>query len=460
MTISDEQYNAWLKRRNVQRDLLFIATHSTGTEYFSLLGKTTTPNDTPANTAFVQRFVELPSLIIESINADKAIGDITVVNNGIDHWQDYNWQSIEVLLGDSNWLVDDYRKIISVVIDDVSSGADAFTFNTRDKKALLEVTANDNYVLGQVNNISPELIDSTNLIYRFHPDNTAQVDGVRDNGVPLIVVTDYTVNNNGTFTLISSAAGKITCDAHHLSINNAAEICQFIAELVIPTGEVDAVNLADFTLNANNAPLGFYLTKDRDLSQVITDIAASVGSIWRFNAVGLFQLIRFELPKANSIKITPGIIALNSVDLVTKEQPYLTVEMQYQYNWTIQDESQLSATLSASDRQYYASQSKAASADNSVILNGEYPLATKEARTSYFVIQSDAQSEALRIANQRQTIRKIYRLTAFIAPFSVLLCDSAHITYNRFGFDAGLDAVIISRQQNTANGSMECEVWL
>jgi hypothetical protein len=460
MTISDEQYNTWLKRRNVQRDLLFIATHSAGTEYFSLLGKTTTPNDTPANTAFVQRFVEFPSLIIESINADKAIGDISVVNNGIDHWQDYNWQSIDVFLGDSSWLVDDYRKIISVVIDDVNAGADVFTFITRDKKALLEVPANDNYVLGQVNNISPELIDSTHLIYRFHPDNTAIVDGVRDNGVPLVVVTDYTVNNNGSFALISSAAGKITCDAHHLSINNTAEVCQFIAELVIGSSDIDTANLLDFSTNANNAPLGIYLTKGSDLSQWITDIAASVGSIWRFNARGLFQLIRFELPKANNVKITPGIIALNSVDLVSKEQPYLSVEMQYQYNWTIQDESQLSATLSASDRQYYASQAKTVKADNSVILNGEYPLATKETRTSYFVNQSDTQSEAQRIANQRKVIRKIYRLTAFIAPFSVLLCDSAHITYNRFGFDEGLNAVIISRQQNTANGSMECEVWL
>jgi hypothetical protein len=460
MTISDTQYNAWLKKHNAQRDYLFIATHKDGVEYFSLLGKTTTPSDTPANTAFVQRFTQMPSLIVESINADKAVGDISVVNNGIDHWQDYNWQTIEVYMGDSAWLVADYRKIISTVIEDVSASVDVFTFNTRDKKSLLEITANNNYVLGQVVNITPELIDTTSLIYRFHPDNTASVDAVRDNGVPLVLVTDYTVNNNGTFSLVSSAAGKITCDAHHISLNTTAEICQFIGGLVIPSSDIDTANLLEFATSANNATLGFYLTTDDELSQVITDIAASVGSICRFNALGLFQLIRFELAKPGGISITPGIIALNSVDLVTKEQPYLSVEMQYQHNWTIQDESQLSATLSASDRQYYASQAKTVTTDNSVVLNGDYPLATQEKRVSYFVNQSDAQAEAQRIANQRQTLRKVYRLTAFIAPFSVLLCDSVNISYGRFGFENAKDAVIISRQQNTTNGSMECEVWL
>lgn len=238
MALTQSQFETWLASTTAIRTILVeVVVNIAGTEttlYLSNRNYSTGPTDTPANTSYnpvVKTSLTFNQKLPTDGSPSISFGDIALDNTGgaLDNWLNYIWanRTISVWMGDVNSTRTNFYKIYSGYVQDIAS-KDRNTLNISVRDQMQQLNSPLYSVLiggsgqnstqlrplcfGDVFNITPVLIDSSNLIYMVHDGPIERIVEVRDNGVPLELDVGYTVSlDAGTFTLLKAPAGLITC---------------------------------------------------------------------------------------------------------------------------------------------------------------------------------------------------------------------------------------------------------
>lgn len=259
---------AWLKQPNSIRVLLVEVANvrkpdaSTQTFYFSNRPFTTRSTDVPANTSYTAA-ISGGITFSESISLDDTpsigVGDIALDNReniqGADAWLSYVWvnKSVTILIGDATWPKDDFYTVFTGLVKDIdTSSRNTLNLILVNRLEKLNVAITESKIggtgpnadqlvpltFGECFNVTPVLIDPTQLIYRVHNGRIEQIIEVRDNGVPLTGSSAPTVDlAAGTFRLAVSPFGTITASVQgykkSATIPYQSKIGSIIANIIV-----------------------------------------------------------------------------------------------------------------------------------------------------------------------------------------------------------------------------------
>jgi hypothetical protein len=475
MTISDAEFKEWLADEEVLRAVMVEAEHSAGTKYFGSYPFISTSTDTPASMPFDDLLKSIPQ-ISTSINARTTFGDLVLINDDeLDDWLNLKFKgySLKVKFGDPSWEYDDFR----FLIDGINGGIyapnnDSIGFKVFDKRELFNVPLQTSKIvanpttlvshdypvpisLGEPFNVEPQLVDSTISKYQAH-EATCTISSVRDNGVALTGGgVGYTDNGDGTFTLTSAPAGKITNDVTEANTTTKLMV-EYICNKISFT-DIDNTNLAAFP-NTDTQGLYFKDGISTTAAQAMDKVTESVGAFWRLDRLGLLQLSRFEAPGTSIADISYDGIHEFKVRLLRMEDPNDVITLNYERNWSPQDKDGLAGSVSETNRDLYSKEYSKVTKTNS--LSG-FPMAHEmESINSFIVTKANAQTECDRRALIRNSRRKVYEVTTFVEPFSLNVGDTVTLTFNRYGLESGVDMVIIKMIEKPTENMAVLHLWV
>lgn len=462
--ITDEQYAEWLEDDSKDRTVLVEATYANGVKYFSNYAFISGPTDTPANTPYEDRLIVKP--IISTGFGGISLGSMELVNFGdLDSWLEesfYGFQLV-VYLGEIGWSRDDFRAVIIGVNDGISAPRwDRIRFQFRDKGQRFDVpvqkdrTATGDLIplsLGTIFNATPILQDFATLLYRVHPDGAAKITAVRDNGVGVSFVD----NADGTFSLVAASTGQITCDITGATTGTPAAMVEYLALRApnISSSDIDADNLANFPATYG---LGFYIDSLMDISAALELVMESVSGSYLFTRLGLLQMHRWEPPGTSTLTLGRDDMRQRELSIKEIDQPRQSLELYYAKNWTVQDPGSLAGAVTPANRDLYSKEWQVETVIQ--VLPPEYPLLEQgDPGSTLIVSQADASTEAIHRMGLFSQKRQTLEWKGFSATFQVALGQTVTLTSERYGFDAGLDVLVIAIRKNLGTNQVTLEVW-
>jgi hypothetical protein len=459
--ITDDQYLKWLQHPNPRRMVLVEAHYQGGIEYIGSGPFISKPTDTPSHKVYE----ELLTGSIETTGAiDRALsfGSIDLVNDGaLDSWLSRAWEghSLKVYLGDALWPRDDFRLVIDGINGGIAqSGMIGITFNFYDRMKRLDGPVQSELLstgqpkpicLGHVFNCVPVLIDAPTLKYQV---NNGPVESivVRDNGVDITGNTTLDLNE-GTFMLGAARVGKITCDVEQAD-KTLAKMVKFVADQYQES--VDVANLAAFP---NTDTLGYYLRSSASGSQVLLELAKSVGGFVRFSLLADLQIVRLDLSGAVALYIDSDDVLKNGLELDSVDPPATSINLSYRKNWGVQDADSQAGSVSAENRELYSREFTVLESPNLLV---GFPHAEPRDVETLISSPAAAQAECNRRALLRKEPRQIWRLSGFLSASQVFIGDLVELTFPEFGFQNGRTGAIISTRKSLLNDSVELEIFI
>lgn len=439
--------------------------------------------------------------IDESISLDYSptinSGDIEINNsNGeYDHWINAIWINKTVtiyvgeilpVLNDQSLYLERYQQVFTGIVSDIDlKNRNVINLKIRDvlQEANTSIssevlgnyyqgsivptsTYNNPYannlkpvVYGEVNNITPLLIDPSTLQYMVNRDSVESIIEVRDNGVPVQFTVDPTYNvpgypewfpgpgwkpywsgnNAGTFKLLKTPVGAVTCSVqgtpisigHTYSIedpysygrryntykNTAANIISVILDKALDTFSEEGFDPVSFS-TLGTQPVGVYITSRVNMLSLCQEIAKSCGLILTTNRYGRIRLVELALPEDYEIFSEPASsyplieekdTIYNSLMVDRKLDVIAGVKVGYARNWTIQP-SLLTSIPEQHKSLFSTEYLEALSKDAYVASN--YKITTEpELDTGYLITTDAAQTVSANKLNLYKEQRKILKMT-------------------------------------------------
>lgn len=490
MTISDAEYTAWLLGDNKKRCVLVEAqAYSSGatvTRYFSNLGFTTLPSDSPANTPYDDILVSVPAITSrmgEFFRGRSVVGygDIEVDNsNGErDSWLLDSWDGrpVAIYMGDPDWPKADFRRVFLGVTEDIQARSNSvLTLRIRDRQFLLAVPALTTLIggtdstkdqrrpacYGECKRIVPVLIDSATRTYAVHDGQIQSVDAVYVAGAP---IATYTANlTNGTITLTAALTGFLSADVKGsktggVYVNTTADIAKrLITERSsITAGEISS---ADVTALNTDSPgvVGLFINADSSTVLDAMDVLMTgAGASYSVDRSGTVRMAMFKAPSGTPAATLVGDdIDQSGVELIRRILPLKSVRLGYARFYSNLDVS--STGLNESDRQRLRDELLVAKATNS--LTGFLLAVDGDLERSNFVSSADASTEASRRATLYSVLRRVFRIRGFLAAQQVVIGDVISVTSPRHGFSGGVLVRVVAMRENLTGGRVELEVFV
>lgn len=231
-------------------------------------------------------------------------GTLEIVNTGgvYDSFLQKVWKKrpIKIYMGSPDWVKSDFVLIFDGLIDDlISPNENSLSFSLFDKtqrlndpiteKTLTETQYSENtletilpLLFGECFNISPLLVDNgstanSGAVYMINDGAIQGIVEVRDNGVPIDVTHNL---SNGTFTLLTSPFGAITCSAQGQTpyTNTVPGI---ITKIITSYGTASnrfltsEISFEDFT---NTSAVGIYTSDRTNILEACNQLAKSVNA--------------------------------------------------------------------------------------------------------------------------------------------------------------------------------------
>lgn len=505
MALTPTQFQAWLESDAANRCMLVeVTANIAGVEtvlYLSNRSYNTTSTDVPANTAylpFIKNSLDYTERLPIDGQATLSFGDISVENVGglYDIWATYVWvnRPISIFIGDPRDIRDNFTKIYGGLVEDIAfDGRDTVNISIRSILERLNTpvtstkvggTGNNKdllrpLVFGEVHNIQPVQISASTLTYMVHNGPIERLIEVRDNGVPLMLGTGYTQDlTTGQFSLLRAPAGIITCSVQGEQntinastgniisggyANTVTKIIQLIIRKygttpILPS-EMSLLALADFD-NANNQPVGVYLTQTTNVIAVCQQLARSVGAQFTSTRTGLITLLKIVQPISNagSRAITDNDIIANSLLPVQKLPVRSSIRIGYAKNWTIQDA--LLTGVPEEHKQLYKQEYLLKTVTDSAVRALYFQ--SEEPDTQETLLLTDSvngiTNEANRLLTLWKTPRFIYRMECTAKFLTLALGEVVTLTHVRFNLSSTKDAQVISIQTNWDTGRVILEV--
>ncbi len=488
--MTESQFVAWLRDPSARRCVLVeVAANSGGVEvtrYLSNCGYVTSPTDTPANTLYEAAIAGGVS-VSEAMPLDGrpsiSWGDIEVYNQdgARDSWLNDIWsgRDVSVWVGDVSWPRDDFWKVFSGVVEDVTSrSADRVNLLVRDRTQVLNSTMSESTLqnstltsdtlkplcFGEVHNVTPLLIDSATLTYMVHDGPIESVIEVRDNGVPV----SYGVNlAAGTFSLSASPVGTITASVQGSKAggtyrNTVGALVQHIAKTYgaspLTDSSLDLAQLAAFD-TANPQPVGIYLSARANTLDVLQQMAASVGAQVIFSPAGKLRVVRLTLPPPAGSTVNPvgetevlyGSMAVSSTPAV---QP--AIRLAYCRNYTVQQN--LTTGLPAAHIELYGDEWLVVQVKNDSTADlWKMTTAPTEVQT-LLQTRADTDAEAQRRLALWGVRRQVMRFDCRGFGLTYDLGSYVTLTHSRFGLSGGKTGQVITKKTDWLSQKVSFEV--
>jgi hypothetical protein len=503
MALTTQQFQQWLEDPAAVRCILVEATANfSGAEtpvYLSNRNYVTSPASTPANTAYLpvlQTSVKFTETLSVDGSNSMSYGDISIDNTTgeYDYWLQAAWQgrTINIYLGDPKFERADFTLIFSGIISDVSSsGKDSINLQLRDyletlnqpitesllgnyfKGNIVDTTIYDNpnkeqvkpLIFGEVFNITPLLMDPTELEFMVHDGAVEQVIEIRDNGVPLLS-EEYVANlTTGTFKLLSSPAGAITCSVQGSKApvynTTAASIIKHILKTYItPTAITDAnIDLGNFASfdTAHPQHMGIFISGKDNVLTICQQLAGSVGAQLVVDRSAKFKLLKIVEPVAG-VSITDDDILADTLVVSQKPEIQATYRLGYCKNYTVQ--TGLLTGIPAEHKDLMSGEWLTASATNQDAETLYKLTGLPEQKDTLLISNSNGEvlAESTRLVDLWRKQRYIYTLTCAANKLTVKLGDMVTLKHKRFGLGSGTPGQIVSVQIDWDTGYTTLEV--
>ena len=347
-------------------------------------------------------------------------------------------------------------------------------------------------------------VSVSELVYQVHDGAITDITAVYANGSELATNQYTKYLSEGKFQIgIGSVSGAtITADVQGDSTptvyNNTADIIQHIlADRISPAVTIDAAKFTALETAyfegvsiVQNATAGVYLDKGGPIENVLSEFNRSFGLFSGFNRAGVFDIGVFLAPDSGASVVSLTEEYILDVELLQSKQPYHSYVLGYRHNNTLMQEANIAATVVENEPDLYSfitNKYKQEEADvselgirkaDSVVeaippgsealywdIVHRFPLATA-APFEGTVIQSSA--EALLEARRRWRLynsdtelrqRSILSVQVKIRLGEIQVNDTVHITYPRFGLDAGKYFRVVGYTEDLATNRTTLEIW-
>ena len=524
-------YNeAWLIDNTARRCLLVkVGRYNVGTtseEYVYLSNAGYMP--TTADVEFLPiitgglKFTE--SLTLDA-SPSMSFGDLEVSNlNGeYDDWTDsdqFIWsnRTIQIYYGDPTWTASNFAAvqtnfelIFDGLISDISiKSKDRITFLLRDKLERLNTPLTENklgtfgtwgtsaqsnqaaikpLVFGEVHNMTPLLVDPSQLQYQVCAENANDIIEIRDNGVPVYIsggtVLGATITNSTgtiggtTFKLTASPAGAITCTVQGVKtyINLATgalatgtgvfRIANLIALISTQYGksytklsasDLDLTNLAAFDA-ANTQPVGLLVNGPVNVIVACQQLATSIGAQINFSRAGKLQLLQLGVPTADAtIDITEDDIIVDSLSIVNRTGVIAASKIGYCKNWTVQ--TGLLTGIPQAHKDLFAEEWLTIVSSVNSTNQARYKLTAEPPiqKDTLLLVTADAQTEANRLKTYFSEPHNIYGFKGTPRMQLLKLGQEVTLTHPRFGLAGTKTGQVISLSPDWGTGFVDVEV--
>jgi hypothetical protein len=498
MPISDSQYQAWLDNDKNRRVILVeidwydITSPGIETSYASNTGYISSPTD--GNISYDPILEQYPVFTTSLKLPNPANGDITLetesgwgelsvsnVNGDLDEWIDrpFLGHQIRIYRGDETWGLSDFRLVFSGICIDASFDETTISFTMRGKDEYLNAQIQPDEIttgpdvghkiplsFGEIFNAKPPLISNANHRYQGHDGQLNDFPDIRDNGASLTGGSAPTENhNNGTFDLVAQPVGTVTCDIKGAAPSavytaNAAEIAKLIITdyTEFPSADIDATSFTALAALCTQTT-GVFVADGDNASSVISFILSSVGAYYYIDRTGKIKVRRLELPGTSPvIEVNDWDIEESSFRVEEIIEPSWKITVGYKKNYSPQSEDSLAGSLNEDQKGLYAQEWRQVSAEDTAIKTA-FPL-SPDAKVVETALQDQTQAsaEASRLLTLWGERRVIYSLKCSISSSTVNLGDTIKIFTERFGFDAGKNAVIISLTESLTTNVLELKV--
>jgi hypothetical protein len=494
-------YLAEIQARDVTTNLLVTFRYSSG------LGFT----DDSGN--FYEPRIEQPGLMRREMSdkgfaggINETYGELTLVNadGGLDFLYNryiFAGQSLVIKVGEPSDSYAQFTTILKVTLSHPSFEKDIISFRIRDyastfdKPFLSNAYAGSNVgpsglegdaslkdtkkprCLGRPLNIAPILVNSSLSIYQVSDGGVDAIVRVRDKGVDLRREADYAslaamtstspspgcyrvYAQGGYFRVGTPPFGTVTaCVIQHnsLQLNTVANL---IKSIVLQEGglTVSQINSQDFidldALNASN--IGYYVTGEESIRDVLDNIAISIGAWWGFDNLGIFRIGRFD---DGAIVYTDGSNAVplsvnnyNIVDYSTtaltfdgKSCPLYKLSLNHSKNWTVQTPDDLAGAVSLEQSNWLELEYRKSSIEIAGYVD-LYPMASEASIDTLLCGKEAADFEVARVFRYFRSYstdatllrNKLFTISVMIdsdAFFSIELGSKIEVNLDRFEFE-------------------------
>lgn len=493
MPISDAQYLAWLraggKRRCVLVEAQAYSAGSVVTRYASNYGYVSTAADMPASTAYPELVLSVPSITSRMAEVFRgrsmvSFGDIELSNAGgsLDAWTLDAWDGrpCKIYLGDPSWPKSDFRLAWSGTLADVACTPGKLVLRVRDRQALLDVPAQTNVITSGTNagakrpmcygrcyNITPVLRDAPTRVYEVHDGPITAVLAAYMDGAQLTAGTDYTVDTaNGTITMLVAVTGRLTADvAGSTSGGVYTEVTGGLLNRILQeragftAGDIDATSIGALNADLPHS-VGVYEAGDgATVRSVIDRLMVGAGAYYTIDRGGVLVAGQFKAPSGTpAVTLGTDDVQEQGVALLRRMVPSKSVRVGYKRNHTVM-QSGISGTVTEAQRDWL----NAEFALSSVVTNSvpQYLLATDgELEPSCLAFVAGASAEATRRAALWGSLRRTFRVQAFLAAGQVRIGSVIALDLPRFGLSGGVLAVVTYIRESLTGGWQELEVFV
>lgn len=474
-------------------------------------GFLTEPSDSVANKYYIAQ-VDNPFQFDVSIlsgsefgNANQSYGAIVVKNGDglLDYLANYLWPYRRVVIkaGARNFRYSQFAIIFDGSANEFETDDEQITLTIQDNRIKTDqpitsgVYAGTGGINGGANlankykplaygvitNCEPVLVDAVNLVYQVHDGSIQSVDAVRDRGVTLTNggdVADITVASvsagqyktqlsGGYIKLGSTPAGRITMDLHGENgnggyVSKTGQIIKRIVTTRLGTTPIEDAYIDSGSLNRLDLALvgdvGLYIDQAMTGSNAIDQLISDIGAYWTFTRQGLLTVGAVNSPGVETATITIDAIDEQGIKLERIITPAWRISVGYAPAWVVQDESELAAGTTATDRSFVSNEYRYLTYEDRGVRGRNSQSLDKVFKTN-LASQTDAQTLLNRLVNIYGQQRQVFRVTIYRALFKLYLGDTVKLIYNRHNLQGGKNFIVVGVSEDAETGASVLELW-
>lgn len=334
---------------------------------------------------------------------------------------------------------------------------------------------------GSVLNISPVMVNTSKLIYQVSLDGFDIVSNVYDMGV---VLTNYGTNYTTLVDLEATAppagqyrvysgtggcffrlgayppggvafpAGAITCDAENYDATNPTEynyIKNVVHRLINSIESKTFAGFMSVTSYPYDYETGIYITDSITAISAISDILDSITGFLVFSELdpNFYLLGLLENPLSSTVNMfitQPDVMSIERVETGDSNKGIASWKqtLSYAKNYTVQNDSDLAASVTNAKRNVLKREFLSASEISMPVLY-ENPLSPEISKNTLILNQSDVLIELARIATLYNVGRVLFKIELPIIDYSPLpeIAYVVNLTFNRFGLQLGKNFIVL-----------------
>lgn len=335
---------------------------------------------------------------------------------------------------------------------------------------------------GICRNVTPALIDPTNLIYQWHDGRGLAVDGVYDRGAALtasgIDVADYaalaatavpaghyaTALAAGLFKLGSSPSGLVTADLRGDAEPDYAETIDVLALRILTrrAGVSPSVVIgSSFAgLAALAGVVGVYVGPGERPStvEIVDRLVGSAGGWWGDGRDGRIAAGRLVPPETQAPVLY--LDQFNTIEVVPEEAPppRYRQRVAYRTNWTAQA-TDLAASVTAGRRQFLTESERVVTAYAGSVRVRHHQATDPPPLPTLLDEAADAQRLADHLLALFSPDRGIYRVRVKRLGYLLDLGRVIRLAWPRFGLSGGRNFAVIGIREDADRDETTLRIW-